>query len=101
MNNGENKQIFYSTNPRRWSYSKRVIFAVAIFLIAVFGVTFASIFLGPTLPQIGLNTPEVTYRAVPNVPKSDVNISSAAVPGISQNLALVSQNNSVPAKPKI
>ena len=101
MNNGENKQIFYSTSARRWSYSKRVIFMVSVFLIAVFSVTFASIILGPTLPQIGLNTPEVTYRAVSDTSKINISASTASVPVIPQNLNLVSQNSATPVKPKI
>ena len=66
MSSDSQKQIFYSKDPRRWQYSKRMIVAVSLFLNTVFGVTFASVVLGPTLPQIGLNNNDVVYHPAPN-----------------------------------
>jgi spore germination protein YaaH len=101
MNNNGKKQIFYSDSPRRWLYSRQIIFAVSIFIILVFSVTFGGILLGPTLPQIGLAETGPTYRGVPNIPKSTAPVISAAKPIISQNLNLISQNTAEATRPKV
>ena len=66
----DNSPVFYSKSQRRWRYSKRTIIAVVVFLVATFSVTTGSIIVGSALPQISLQSPDVTYRESPSIPKS-------------------------------
>jgi len=61
------KQVFYDSKKLRWRYSKRMLVATAVFLIAVFGTMMASFFINPNLPSLDLQPPKSQYRGVANV----------------------------------
>ncbi|MFA7319532.1 MAG: glycosyltransferase [Parcubacteria group bacterium] len=96
--NDNNKQIFYSDSPRRWVYSKRMIFSVIIFLAAIFSVTLGGIILGPSLPQLDLASPDPIYRGAP---KNASSTTPPAAPTVSQGLILSSNGATASFRPKV
>ncbi len=92
-----NKQVFYSENPRRWIYSRRTIFAVLLFLTALLGITIGSVILGPTLPDVNLSSLDPIYRGAPKNPTTTTLPATLAV---SQNLTFPASGTEPIARPK-